>query len=89
MDGEWCLRMELTLDNDERVVMNGVAVDLTPRGVAAVRTVLRGNWDQLRPGALAMVRKHFESDPSDIPGPGDVNQALFVSTGRAWERKPS
>ena len=80
-DGEWRFRMGLTLDAQERIILGGVAVDVSPRGVAAVRVVLRRNWEQLKPSALAMVRKHFEADPSDIPSPEAVTHDLLVSTG--------
>lgn len=78
---EWRVRIGLTLDGQERIVLSGVAVDVTPRGVAAVRGVLRRNWEQLAPSTLTMVRKHFEAKPSDIPGPGEVKQNLLASTG--------
>ncbi len=80
-DGEWRIRVGLTLDDQERVVIDGVAVDVTPRGVATVRAVLRGNWEQLKPSALAMVRKHYENDLSGIPRPEEVNTERIVSTG--------
>ncbi len=80
-EGEWRIRMGLTLDNQERFVMGGVGADVTPRGVAAVREVLRRNWEELKPSALGMVRKHFTADPSDIPGPEAVRNDLLVSLG--------
>ena len=80
-DGEWRFRMGLTLDAQQRIVLGGVAMDVSPRGVATVRVVLRRNWEQLKPSALATVRKHFEADPSDIPGSEAVTHDLLVSTG--------
>ncbi len=53
VDGKWRIRLELALDSDERIVMNGAAMDVTPRGVATVRPVLRRYWEQFRPSALA------------------------------------
>lgn len=78
---EWRVTMGHTVDDRERIVLGKVAVDVTPRGVAAIRAVLKRNWDQLEPSALAMVRKHFEADPSDIPGPEAVGHRLLASTG--------
>ena len=73
--------MGLTLDAQQRIVLGGVAMDVSPRGVATVRVVLMRNWEQLKPSALATVRKHFEADPSDIPGSEAVTHDLLVSTG--------
>lgn len=79
-DREWRVSIGLTVDDQGRIVLGGVTVDVTPRGVAAVRDVLGRNWEQLRPSALGLVRKHFVADPSAIPDPKEVEHRLLVST---------
>lgn len=79
-EDEWRLTMGHRLDDLERIVLGKVAVDVTPRGVAAVRAVLRRNWDQLQPSALGLVRTHLVADPSAIPDPKEVEHRLLVST---------
>lgn len=79
-DREWRVSMGHTVDDQGRIVLGGVAVGVTPRGVAAVRAVLGRNWEQLRPSALALVRKHFEADPAAIPDPNEVEHRLVVPT---------
>lgn len=78
-EGVWHLRMGFTGDGQERLVLNGVTVDVTLRGLTAVEDVLQRNWDALKGSALDLVREHFESDPSDIPGPGEVCQDLLLT----------
>jgi len=86
--------MGLKVDDQGRIVLGGVAVDVTPSGLATVRAVLKRNWEELTPSALELVRKHFEADPSQIPGPEEVDHRLLASTGgmcstavRARERR--
>ncbi|MGH2557638.1 MAG: hypothetical protein ACRDJH_01130 [Thermomicrobiales bacterium] len=82
-DGQLRIRLGLTMDSQERFVVSGVTVDVTTRGAQAARAVVRRNWEQLKPSALAMVRQHFTADPADIPDPGEVKSDLLVSLGRA------
>ncbi|MDQ3692495.1 MAG: hypothetical protein M3464_02550 [Chloroflexota bacterium] len=85
-DGQWYIRIGLDLDHLERLVLKGVAIDVSPRGVAAVHEVLKRNWEQLSISTLTLVRKHFERDPSNIPLPSDVKHNLLVSLG-LWNEK--
>jgi hypothetical protein len=65
-----------------------MAVDVTPRGVAAVRSVLQRNWDEIKLSSLDLVRKHFEANPSDIPRPEHVKHDLLASAASAWDEEP-
>lgn len=86
---KWRVRMGLTLDAQERIVLGRVAVDVTPRGVAVVRAVLRRHWYEIKPSSLTLVRKHFEADPSDIPRPEHVRHDLLASAASAWDEEPT
>lgn len=81
-NGEWRIRVSLGIDSQERIIIDGAVVDVTPRGVTAVREAVRRSWEQLGPSALALVRKHYEENPSAIPAPEEINQELFVSAAR-------
>lgn len=89
VDGNWRIRMSLTLDTQERIVMDGVAADVTTRGVATVRAVLGTHWEALKPSALALVRRHFEANPSYIPGLEAVDNDPLVSLGRKVGNDPT
>ena len=80
-DGQFHIRAGLTVDRQGRIVLNGVVIDVTPRGLAAVQTVLQHHWEGLKEDALTLVRKHFEANPSNIPPPGAVDSGLIVSVG--------
>ncbi len=82
-DGELHIRMGLNLDSQGRVVMGGVTADVTLRGLADVRAVLRNNWEKLKPSALTLVRNHFMADPSHIPNREVVSDNLLLSLGVA------
>lgn len=80
-NGVWRIRIGIGVDDQERIVTNGVAVDVSPRGLATIRDALRRNWEQLKPSTLELVRKHFEVNPTEIPGPDAVDSHLLVSVG--------
>lgn len=78
-EGELRLRPGFTMDAQERIVLNGVTVDVSGGGLRAVEALLQRHWVGLRDDALDLVRKHFEADPSTIPPPEAVDQNLLVS----------
>jgi hypothetical protein len=80
-DGTFRMKIGFTLDGEERIILNGVVVDVTPRGLGIVETVLQRHWNGLKVDALALVRKYFENNPSAIPSPKDVRYEPIVSVG--------
>lgn len=72
-DERWQVRMALPVDDQGRFVINGVAADVTPRGMVNVEEVIQRHWDQIEASALGLVRRHFEANPTNIPSLGEVN----------------
>lgn len=72
------LRMVLGLQMDElgRVVVNGTAVDVTGRGVEAVRRIVGGTVEAIRAACLTQVRQRFAADPAQIPAPEAIGSGL-------------
>lgn len=72
------LRMVLGLQVDElgRVIVNGTAVDVTGRGVEAVRRIVDGTVEAIRAACLGQVRQHFAVDPEQIPAPESIGSGL-------------
>lgn len=54
------------VDDQERLLIGGVAVDVTPRGVATVWAVLKRNGERLASSQPEMVRGHCAVGPADI-----------------------
>lgn len=79
-NGKWHIRMGLHVDGQSRIVIEGRAIDVTPRGLRAVEDVLHRTWQQLRVSAIAEVREYFEANPSEIPGPEAVDETLLVAS---------
>lgn len=80
-NGRWTIRMGLTVDPMQRIVIDSVAADMTPRGLATVREIVRRNWDELKPAAIEHARKYFVENPDQLPHPDDLDHDVLVSTG--------
>lgn len=81
---EWRIQMAFVRDNDGRIIIDGKAIDVTSRGVAAVEEVVQRTWEQLRTNCLEEVHKHFLRHPTTIPHPRAIRQDLLVSIDEQW-----
>lgn len=80
----WRLEMGFETDGQDRIVINGKAIDVTTRGVRAVERVVVDAQKKARESTLESVRKHFAATPVGIPSPEKVRKNPLVLVDAAW-----
>ncbi len=82
--GEWHLKHGFAHDGDGRIVINDRAIDVTTRGLTAIEEILKRVWEPLRQSSLEDVRKHFISNPNEIPDVDQIEVPILFSVIESW-----
>jgi len=76
--GEMRWKIGLESDDQNQVVMNGKAFDVTTQGLEAIEDAVIRTWEELKPAAIAGVRNFYRVNATNIPDPEKLNHDLLV-----------
>lgn len=85
-DIEWRVVAGFNRDDLGRIVIDGQAIDVTSRGLAALEDVIQRSYPSVRNGALAQVQRHFQQVSAPVPRPEQVPFKALVSIDTDWDR---
>jgi hypothetical protein len=82
----WQVIAGFEIDEQERVIIKGQAVEVNDPGFARVDEIVRRTLGALKPSAIAQMHKYFVQYPEDIPPVSAVRRGILTRAAKPGER---
>ncbi|MCD6031964.1 MAG: hypothetical protein K0S78_4146 [Thermomicrobiales bacterium] len=82
----WQVIAGFEIDEQERVIIKGQAVEVNDPGFARVDEIIRRTLGALKPSAIAQMHQYFVQHPEDIPPVSTVRRGSLTRAAKPGER---
>lgn len=83
----WQVIVGFEIDDQDRIIINGQAIEVNDRGFEHVDEIIRRTLGALKPSAIAQMHQHFVQHPEDIPPVSAVRRGSLTRAAKPRERE--